>query len=482
MRWRTGTPESAGISSRALLKWVEALDQYEHVHSFMLIRNGIEAASGWWAPFDPHTPHLLFSLSKSFISCAAGFAIAEKRFALSTPVLEIFPEYRKFITDSRFEQMTIRHLLTMSTGHGVCSTAFFKLVPDGDLVRDFFTSPLEYAPGERFVYNSGATFMLSAALRRTTGENPSRYLRPRMLDALDIGERFWEKSPDGTDFGGWGYRLTTEEIASFALMLLEQGRVNGVRILPEDYFQESVRQQISTETPANANADWRQGYGYQFWRCRHNAFRADGACGQYALVMPEQNMVLAVTAGGRNMQQILDTVWDILLPGVAAAPLPEDPENRQRLSEKLAGLALPVLHGEAPRKKKELIIELASNQESLTHIAIALHPESCTLTFKRSGMPDEVIRAGWEKPLAGETALEDHENRPVSATAKLCGSTLQVRCIFFSTPFISDYRFTFEGNHVRLNRKRNLSFRYSPLEDFEGTLILPDGKNSNEIH
>ena len=79
MRWRTGTPESAGISSRVLLKWVEALDQYEHVHSFMLIRNGIEAASGWWAPFDPHTPHLLFSLSKSFISCAAGFAIAEKR-------------------------------------------------------------------------------------------------------------------------------------------------------------------------------------------------------------------------------------------------------------------------------------------------------------------------------------------------------------------------------------------------------------------
>ena len=168
-----GSPESAGVSSRAVLDFVTALERFEFVHSFILTRNDIRIASGWWRPYAPETPHLLFSLSKSFVSCAVGIAAGEGLLTIDAPLLDIFPEYRTVVTDSRFERMTIRHLLTMTTGHEVCSTAFFKAAPDGDLKRDFFTSPLAFEPGSRFVYNSGATFMLSAAIRRLTGENPS---------------------------------------------------------------------------------------------------------------------------------------------------------------------------------------------------------------------------------------------------------------------------------------------------------------------
>ncbi|MBQ9501323.1 MAG: serine hydrolase [Lentisphaeria bacterium] len=466
MQWSAGTPESGGVSSRAVLDFVAALEKFEFVHSFILIRNDIEIASGWWAPYRAETPHLLYSLSKSFISCAVGIAAGEGRLTLDTPLPDIFPEYRPGISDGRFFRMTVRHLLTMTTGHAVCSTAFFKAVPGGDFKRDFFTSPLEFEPGSRFVYNSGATFMLSAAIRRLTGENPSVYLKNRLLSPLGIGERRWEKSPDGTEFGGWGYRLTTREIASFARMLLHGGRAGGRQLVPAEYLAEATAFQV--DNSMNEAPDWKQGYGFQFWRCRHNAFRGDGAFGQYALVIPEKNTALAVTAGGKNMQTILDIVWEHLLPRLEDRPLPEDPQAHARLREKLASLRLPQLHGEAPRRDTVLAAAFGPNETGIRHVRIEETASGCQVSFTQEDGRIEILRAGWQEPFEGETALEDGEKRPYSATARTTENGVLMRVYFTSTPFVSDYRFTVEGKKLVLARERNLHFRTSPWPELAG--------------
>jgi CubicO group peptidase (beta-lactamase class C family) len=469
MQWSTGTPEAAGVSSAAVLDFVTALEKFEFVHSFFLIRNDTGIASGWWAPYRAETPHLLYSLSKSFISCAVGIAADEGRLTLDTPLLEIFPEYRSEISDARFERMTVRHLLTMTTGHAVCSTVYFKAVPGEDFKRDFFTSPLEFEPGSRFVYNSGATFMLAAAIRRLTGENPSVYLKDRLLFPLGIGERYWEKSPDGTEFGGWGYRLTTAEIASFAQMLLHKGCAGGRQLVPAEYLAEATRFQV--DNSMNEAPDWKQGYGFQFWRCRHDAFRGDGAFGQYALVIPQKNTALAITAGGKNMQTILDIVWEHLLPRLEDRPLSEDQRAHARLLEKLASLQLPQLHGEAPRHDTVFTAVFEPNETKIRRVRIAGTVTGCQVTFTLEGGREETLRAGWTSPAEGETALEDGEKRPYSATARRTGKELQLRAYFISTPFVSDYRFSAEGEKLLLFRERNLYFRTTPWPELAGRLV-----------
>lgn len=469
-RKKTCTPESLGISSTALIKLIDAWNTYEHVHSFIIKRNGRTAAEGFWKPYDLDTPHMLFSLSKSFISCAVGFAIEEKRFSLDTLILDIFPEYKKAVTDERFNRMTIRHLLTMSTGHNNCALRYFNRQTDPiDFKRDFFASPLRFEPGTRFVYNSAATYILSAAVRKVTGENPSVYLRKRLLDPLGIGERYWEKSPDGTDCGGWGYCLTTREISSFAEMLRNGGRINGRQVIPADYFASAVSK--LADTSKNDAPDWKLGYGFQFWRTRHNAFRADGSFGQYAIVMPDLDMTIAITSGGSDMPGILDILWDNLLPGVSDKPLPENPQAYAELQQKIAKLSLPVLKGKAPESTHKITASFTGAPGGITGLEITVSPENCRLDFRRKDRPQTAITAGWGQPVRGTTDIEDDHPDPVSATAEISSGTLKVRVYNCGAPFYSDYIFTLKDGVLSLDRQRNLVYRDRNWKIFSGKAV-----------
>ena len=467
MQRKKCTPEEAGISSKTIRKLVEKLNKYQHIHSFILCRDHKQIAAGAWKPYDINVPHKLFSLSKSFVSCAIGFAIFEKRITLDTPVLEIFPEYRDDVKDERFERMTIRHLLTMSSGHDRCASCFFQWGKENaDFKKDFFSSPLAFEPGKTFIYNSGATFMLSAVIRRITGENPSTYLRPRMLNALDIKDHYWELTPDGTEFGGWGYHLTTEEISSFAEMLLAHGKVNGSQILPADYFSLATSKQINNSM--NENMDWKQGYGFQFWRSRFNSFRADGAFGQYALVLPDQNITLSVTAGGKNMQNILDIFWETILPELHSSPLPEDPENYWKLQKELFSLALPVLHGKTPAKEYRISAEFAGETANITGLEILILQEYCQLEFIRINGKKSVLKGGWLYAFEGKTTLEDDLPYPYSATAEISSGKLKIKVYHCNAPYCSDFTFCLHDGLLTVQRERNLIFRSEEWQGFSG--------------
>jgi CubicO group peptidase (beta-lactamase class C family) len=188
--------------------------------------------------------------------------------------------------------------------------------------------PVTHKPGTLFCYNSLGTYMLSAIVQKRTGEKIVDYLYPRFFEPMGIEKPHWEECPEEINTGGWGLFLKTEDLAKTGLMILQKGRFNGKQVVPTEWIEAASTKQVEC-VPAGMTteesdklreqaktSDWLQGYGYQMWRCRHNAFRADGAMGQYIIMVPEKKAVIAVTANIGDMQAELNLIWDYILPAL----------------------------------------------------------------------------------------------------------------------------------------------------------------------
>lgn len=321
------TPESQGVPSSALVRLTEALDAVEHVHTVTVVRHGFVVGETTWAPYDREAPHSLFSVSKSFTSIATGLAIEEGLFGLDDPVLGLLPDQAPAAPSARHRALTVRHLLNMTTGH--------DSEPDewttGDWAATILAAPLDHDPGAHWTYNTAATYLLSAIIQRASGERLLDYLAPRLFLPLGFRDPTWEQSPQGIDTGGYGLSVRAEELAAFGQLLLQGGRWHGVQLVPEAWIATATTAQADNRHPGGA-PDWVQGYGFQFWRCRHGAYRGDGAFGQYVVVLPEHDAVVAITGGLPDMQQPLDAIWRHLLPAFDADPLPTAEEVPSTLS------------------------------------------------------------------------------------------------------------------------------------------------------
>jgi CubicO group peptidase (beta-lactamase class C family) len=180
--------------------------------------------------------------------------------------------------------------------------------------------------------------MLSAIVKKVTGETVVDYLRPRLFEPLGIENPEWGSSPQGVTLGGWGLKIRTEDIAKFGHLYLQKGRWNGKQIVPAAWVELATGRQVSNGS--NPNSDWEQGYGFQFWRCRHGAFRGDGANGQFCIVLPDEDAVIAITADTRDMQAQLNVVWEKLLPAFVARELPVNKQEQLKLAEALGNLSV----------------------------------------------------------------------------------------------------------------------------------------------
>ncbi len=322
------------MSSDGIRAFIEAADRDVHtMHSFMLVRNGYVIAEGWWKPEAAEKPHILFSLSKSFTSTAVGLAIAEGKLSLDDKVLSFFPEEAPAEPPKHLESMRVRDLLTMSTGQD----SEPKFSDTESWVKTFLAHPVPFKPGTHFHYNTPATHICSAIVRKTTGETVLDYLTPRLFQPLGIEAPQWGASPQGNTIGGSGLSLRTEDIAKFGQLYLQKGRWHDRQLVPQEWVEQATARQVSNGS--DPQRDWDQGYGFQFWRCRHNAFRGDGAKGQFCVVLPEEQAVIAITAQTKDMQQQLNLVWDLLLPALGSAALPADSAAEAKLQETLKNLA-----------------------------------------------------------------------------------------------------------------------------------------------
>jgi CubicO group peptidase (beta-lactamase class C family) len=327
------SPESQGVSSSVIRGYINAADQKVNtMHSFMLVRHGHVVAEGWWKPESAEKPHVMHSLSKSFTSTAVGLAIADGKLSLDDQVLKFFPEEAPPNPSEKLKAMRVRDLLTMNSGHEV----EVKFSTNTPWVQSFLAHPVPHKPGTHFLYNTPGTHMLSAIVRKVTGETVLDYLKPRLFEPLGIENPVWGTSPQGNTLGGWGLYIRTEDIAKFGQLYLQKGNWNGKQLVPASWVAQATSKQVSNGS--DPTKDWDQGYGFQFWQCRHGAYRGDGANGQFCIVIPNLDAVIAITADTRDMQAELNVVWDELLPAFHTGSLPSDSTEEGKLKETLAGL------------------------------------------------------------------------------------------------------------------------------------------------
>lgn len=330
------TPEAQGVSSRAVREFVEAADQINTLHSFMLVRHGKVIAEGWWKPEAPDKPHVLYSLSKSFNSTAVGLAIAEGKLGLDDPVLKFFPTVAPSEPSDNLKAMKVRDLLTMTCGHDTEP----KAVGGAPSVRQFLAHPVPHRPGTHFQYNTMGSYVLSAIVTKATGQTTLEFLKPRLFEPLGIENAQWDSSPEGYSLGGYGLKLCTEDIAKFGQLYLQKGKWNDRQLIPEKWIEQATSKQVPNdqESHSKIGVDWIQGYGFQFWRCTHNAFRGDGAGGQLCVVIPDKDAVIAITANTGSFQDEMNSIWEHLYPAFQTAPLPQDDAERERLKQLIASL------------------------------------------------------------------------------------------------------------------------------------------------
>ncbi len=330
------TPEAQGLPSQAVRDFVEACDKINTLHSVMVLRHGRVIAEAWWKPEAPDKPHILYSLSKSFTSTAVGLAIEEGKLNLNDPVLKFFPEQAPADVSDNLKAMTVRDLLTMTCGHDTEP----KSTGGGPSVKQFLAHPVPHKPGTHFQYNTMGTYTLSAIVNKATGKTTLEFLKPRLFEPLGIENPRWDASPEGNSLGGYGLYLRTEDIAKFGQLYLQKGMWNERRLIPQTWVEQATSRQVPNdqESHAKMGPDWRQGYGFQFWRCTHNAVRGDGAAGQICVVMPDKDAVVAITAETGAMQGELNAIWDILLPAFQETSLPEDGAAQNKVKELVAGL------------------------------------------------------------------------------------------------------------------------------------------------
>lgn len=349
------TPESVGVSSKAILGFIKDMeDRGLENHSFMILRHGKVLAEGWRSPYNPDTPHALYSFSKSFSSLAIGYAIDEgvivpktgKPLGYETKVIDIFPNSKQEF--NKYDNLlTLRNLLRMRSGKKM------NLLTDKskvDWIEDFMNAPYDSEPGSKWKYCNENSYMLCAIIRELTGQTVVEWLTPRFFEPMGIDVPFWETDQTGTESGGWGLYLKTEDLAKFCLCLLNGGEFEGQQIMPADWVDKATK--FQGDNKGEVNSDSQFGYGYQFWmNGPGKGYRADGMFSQFGIVLPEYDAVVVVTGAVPVEQDMRDCIWNTFPSCFKDEPLPEDKENYKKLQDVCKNLSLPK-YGKSKRMKR----------------------------------------------------------------------------------------------------------------------------------
>lgn len=477
------TPEAEGVVSSGIQAFLDAIAQSKHeFHSFMMVRHGNVIAEGWWAPYGPHFVHTMYSMSKSFTSTAVGFAVKEGRLKVDDQVLSFFPESRPAQISENLAALRVKHLLTMSVGNEKEPTG--TVVQSENWVQTFLAQPITHQPGTTFLYNSAATYMCSAIVQKVTGQKVIDYLRPRLFEPLGVHGMTWEECPRGINTGGWGLSIQTEGLAKFGQLYLQKGQWQGRQILPAAWVEEATTFKIQQPAPAkparpNAQNDWLQGYAYQFWRCQHNGFRGDGAFGQFTIVLPEQDVVIAMTSESSNMQGQLDLVWEHLLPAIKQSALPPNPKGMMALQQTLSSLNVPGTQAPAsaitvnPTGRKNF--QFDANSQGFTEGSVEPQGANWTLTLK--GPQDtHIIHAtatGWTREsttlpaprlIGGGAPQPGTRHKVTSRSEWLDAQTLVFTLRYYETPHHDSFIFKFDGDKVTLTFQNSI-FRQRNAKD-----------------
>ncbi len=414
-----GTPESVGVASRDIVRFLDAVAEAGiELHSLMVFRAGRVIAEGWWRPYRRELPHMQHSLAKSFTATAVGLAIAEGRFGLDSKVMSFFPGETPPQPDPNLEAMTVRDLLTMRSGHRTgISGGQWRQLP-GNWAGDFISTPVPDPPGSHFVYSSACSYMLSAIVRRVTDQAMHDYLGPRLFAPLGIAGIEWDSCPNGVTTGGNGLCCRTEDILKLGVLYLQRGMWEGQRILQEPWVAAATTPSVATASvdepdedgnPATGIETFPRGYGFHWWTGPGESFYASGLFGQYAIVMPEQDAVVALTAScARSDRRLLPLVWRHLRPMLGETPVLGDPDGAWALAARLAQLRLPVAEPSVPSPQAAFVsdqdIRIEENEDGITMVRFCFTEDRC-IFMQRDARGEHRVVVGLQQPIESTTSI-----------------------------------------------------------------------------
>lgn len=468
-------PENHGLSSKALMDFFTRMVQLDlQVNSLMLLQDGKATAQFWREPYRRDSVQLLYSLSKSVTSIAVGIAWENGFLDLQDKVISFFPDKLPEKVSVNLEKLTIHHLLSMSTGHQ--DNIYSTVAAEEDWVKTFLSLDILNDPGIYYLYNTHATYMLSAIIERATGQDLVGFLMPRLFEPLGIAKPSWETCPKGIIAGGMGLSLTTESVAKFGQMLLNKGTYNNQRIVSEKYIALATMEQSDNRSTTD-RIDSAQGYGYQFHLCRRGAFRGDGAFGQLCFVAPKENIVIAATSSFKSMNQLqtlLDLVYEYIIDNLNNATIPIVDNDASILEQQLSSM-------KSSFADSQLLLddifdinndsyEMDDNPHKLNKISFYRSGELLEVEFcYEDEGNNKIVPFNLFQPVHTHDIfvkdLRQHRQQVITYATWLDQITLKLTMVYIETPYVVTYTLRFLNQSLYLHYNWNLSF--SPIKEFE---------------
>lgn len=299
-KWMTDSPESQGVDSKELMGILEKIDNENLlVDSIVVIRNGVKIMDAVKYPYKRDIPHNLYSCTKSVMSILIGIAIDKGYIGgVDTPVLSFFSEYSEEELYPGWDKITLKHLLTMTSGitndfYAPNSSNYWTMQDTDDWV-DFILSSRLYTKPEiqKFSYSNMTSFLLGAILNKQTGQSPLDFANENLFKPLGITNLSWSTtSPDGVHTGATDLNLMTTDFAKIGLLFLQNGNWEGKQIVSEEWVLQSTAQQVVDASPMG-----KYGYGYQWWKDAADGYYALGSFGQFLIVNPGKNLLVVVNS------------------------------------------------------------------------------------------------------------------------------------------------------------------------------------------
>lgn len=462
------TPESVGIDSGDIEWLLDRLESgFTEPHGLMIMRHGKICAEGWWNPYAPGIRHGLQSHSKTYAATAIGIAYTEGIVKLDERIIDIFPEYAPEQPSENLKRLTVHDVLCMGCGMDEMPMA------TEHWIRDFLHTPVNHTPGTTYMYNSVGSSILSAIIVKKTGMSMHEYLKPRLYDKIGIfsDNHRWMKMPDGCEVGGGGLFATTEDNLRLMKLYADGGVWEGERILDDEYVKRATTLQNESATEAKNNPlakDNFVGYGYQIWMCRpKGVYRADGAMGQFTIVVPDKDMIIAITenaSGAHWAQTTLDVMWEFLERIENHPAKEENTEKSECLKNRMGRLALP-------NPKCAPYSPIAANIEGrqwrvidgdfyMEDVGVAQHMSGCELpqpidVFCFHFTSDEIIM-DWEN-------REEKERLVIATDGSRRHNTLPGRLIsqvLLSGAWISENKLEVKARYIETCKEETLLFTF----------------------
>ena len=342
--WPITAPEKQGMDSEVLTAMLAEVEEQAYaVDSVTIIRNGYLVLDASVYPYSTSEQHIIHSCTKSIVSALIGIAIAEGFIASADiPVLALFPDRDVANVNQRKEQITLEHLLTMTSGLDCQDSYLYRwaglnqMRASTDWVQYVLDLPMVAPPGTRFEYCNGASFLLSAIISEKTDMSAHEFADQHLFGPLGISDVTWPTNPAGINIGWGELRMLPHDMAKIGYLYLNNGSWEGKQVVPAEWIATSSAEYIS--------ATLEDGYGYQWWVTDSGYYLSLGYAGQFIYVVPERDLVAVFTSDleERDFNTPQNLLDEYIIPAaVAAGPLPENPHGIAELNTVVDRLAAP---------------------------------------------------------------------------------------------------------------------------------------------